>query len=150
MHRGANRNEQVILQYFERNYVGNLRAGVRMAPSFPHELWNVHDRVMIGLPRTANAVEGWHHSSKSAMSCDNLEIYWLFNTGACFDASQNCPRHFWSCSPCSKPKIQRSQRTYFNHANRNIVDFLRAISYMIAKLQTYKFYTDYLCYIVAV
>ena len=58
IHCGANGNEQVILQYFELNDIGNLRAGVRMTPSFPHELWNVHDRVMNGLPRTTNAVEG--------------------------------------------------------------------------------------------
>ena len=73
----TNGNEQVILQYFERNYMGNLRAGVRMAPSFPHELWNAHDWVMNGLPRTTNAVEGWHHSFKRSVGKCHAKI-WKF------------------------------------------------------------------------
>ena len=84
MHCGANGNEQVILQYSERNYIGDLRAGVRIAPAFPHELWSVHDRVMSGLPRTANAVEAWHCECWT-MSCNNLEIHKVLKTRACFE-----------------------------------------------------------------
>ena len=32
VHCGANGNERVILRYFERNYIGDLRAGVRAVP----------------------------------------------------------------------------------------------------------------------
>ena len=74
---GANGNEQVILQYFERNYIGDLRAGVRIAPAFPHELWGVHEQVMNGLPRTTNAVEAWHLSVKRCVRQCHAAI-WKF------------------------------------------------------------------------
>ena len=38
---GVGTNEQIILDYFERTYVGAVVAGVRAPPIFYHSLWNV-------------------------------------------------------------------------------------------------------------
>ena len=67
VHCGANGNKRVILRYFERNYIADLRAGVRAVPFFPHELWSVHLRVTNGLPRTTNAVDACHLSFKQSV-----------------------------------------------------------------------------------
>ena len=37
--------EQVILDYFETYYVGELRRGRRLNPRYPHTFWNVNTRV---------------------------------------------------------------------------------------------------------
>ena len=52
--------EQPVLDYFETNYVGELRRGRRLEPLFPHALWNMNARVEDNLPRTNNDIEGWH------------------------------------------------------------------------------------------
>ena len=51
-------DEQPVLDYFETNYTGQLRRGRRLLPLFPHELWNMHYRVLSELPRTNNNLEG--------------------------------------------------------------------------------------------
>ena len=43
-------NEQVILDYFETNYIGEFRRGRRRDPRFPHNLWNIHRRVVEVVP----------------------------------------------------------------------------------------------------
>ena len=50
-----------VLKYFERMYVGRLtRRGVSQ-PSFSHLFWNLSYRALFGIPRTNNAVEGFHN-----------------------------------------------------------------------------------------
>ena len=56
----AGNQEQVILDYFESN-IGELRRGRRLAPRFPHTMWNMSLRVQNELPRTNNDLEGWHN-----------------------------------------------------------------------------------------
>ncbi|CAF3834472.1 unnamed protein product [Rotaria sordida] len=53
-----------LLNYFEKTWVGEKkRRGVgRKKPLFDHKLWNIYDRVIANLPRSNNAVEGWHHA----------------------------------------------------------------------------------------
>ena len=46
---GVGTNEQIILDYFERTYVGAMRGGVGAPPMFQHSLWNIYDRVMNNL-----------------------------------------------------------------------------------------------------
>ena len=50
--------ETVILDYFETNYIGEVRRGRRRAPLFSHEMWNVYRRVEDDHPRTNNLLEG--------------------------------------------------------------------------------------------
>ena len=51
-------DEQPVLDYFETNYIGELRRGRRLLPIFPHELWSMHNRVLNELRRTNNNLEG--------------------------------------------------------------------------------------------
>ena len=56
-----------ILKYFEKTYIGNLKEKsrtIRKLPRFSHSSWNVHNRVLLHLPRTTNSVESWHNSIK--------------------------------------------------------------------------------------
>ena len=46
----AGNQEQVILDYFESNYIGESRRGRRLAPRFPHAMWNMSLRVQNELP----------------------------------------------------------------------------------------------------
>ena len=77
-HRGANGHEQVILDYFERTYIGVLQARVRRPPMFPHALWYTHNRVLNRLPRTTNVVEGWHHVFKTSVGQCHANIIILY------------------------------------------------------------------------
>ena len=38
----------------------SLNKWIRSKPRFAVVYWNIYDRVMRGLPRTTNHVEGWH------------------------------------------------------------------------------------------
>jgi hypothetical protein len=40
----------------------------RKNPTFPIELWNVHDRVSANLPRSSNSIEGWHEAFSTRVS----------------------------------------------------------------------------------
>ena len=51
--------KQALLDYFERNYIGELQCGRRLEPRYPHTLWNVNLRVHENLPQTNNNLEGW-------------------------------------------------------------------------------------------
>lgn len=53
---------EAVCDYFEDNYIGTLRRGRRTVPRFPIALWNQYDRVINDLPRSNNAVEGWHQA----------------------------------------------------------------------------------------
>ena len=51
-------------------YVGNRRG----KPKFSLELWNIHERVIQDLPRSNNAVEGWHHAFNTRVSMKHPSI----------------------------------------------------------------------------
>ena len=54
-----------VLDYFEDHYVGRFRVNAqRGIPTFPIDFWNMFHRTDDKLPRTNNAVEGWHRGSK--------------------------------------------------------------------------------------
>ncbi|RGB27103.1 hypothetical protein C1646_630756 [Rhizophagus diaphanus] len=57
-----------VVQWFEENYVlgriiRQMRNGnvTRDSPPFPPALWSVYDSIQLGIPRTQNIVEAWHH-----------------------------------------------------------------------------------------
>ena len=69
---------QRVTDYFEDTFSG--RPGIRNRrrdPKFPHNLWNVFDRVAAGLPRTNNNIEGWHRRMGASVGCHHPNI-WLF------------------------------------------------------------------------
>ena len=50
--------EQPVLDYFENTYIGQPQRARRNDPIFSPNLWNINSRVIQGLPRRTNAVEG--------------------------------------------------------------------------------------------
>ena len=55
-----------MLDYFEDNYIGRFRHNVPWRrPTFNIETWNMFHRTDNELPRTNNAVEGWHRGFQS-------------------------------------------------------------------------------------
>lgn len=58
-----------LLDYFENNYIGRFRHNApRRRPTFGIHLWNMFHRTDNELPRTNNAVEGWHRSFQTMIS----------------------------------------------------------------------------------
>ena len=54
---------QAVIDYFEDTYIGRLHpGGHRRVPLFQLGLWNMYNQTLDDLPRTNNAVEGWHRS----------------------------------------------------------------------------------------
>ena len=68
--------EQIILDYFETNYIGELRRGRRLPPRFQHAMWNMNIRVLDQLPRTNNNLEGWHNRFSGSLG--NHADIWKF------------------------------------------------------------------------
>ena len=66
-----------VADYFEDNYIGRLRRNRRAAAMFPLQLWNVFDRVQMGLPRSNNSVEAWNRHFQSVVGCHHPSI-WKF------------------------------------------------------------------------
>ena len=65
-------NAQEVIDFFEDTYIGRLHPdGHRQVPLFQLSLWNVYSQTLNDLPRTNNAVEGWHHSFQV-----NVEAYY--------------------------------------------------------------------------
>ena len=49
--------------YFEKTYVGrHISSSIHVPSMFPTEMWNNHQLVNHGIPRTTNAIEAWHRS----------------------------------------------------------------------------------------
>ena len=109
-------------------------------PLFPHELWNVYDRLISGLPRTTNAVEGWHSAFWSA-TCKYLDIYI-----SCM-VKENATMHYKIAQNVARVPAELQKRTYSqvniqvssivsDCRNRNIINYLRALSHTIAFKQS--------------
>ncbi|CAG0905533.1 unnamed protein product, partial [Darwinula stevensoni] len=62
-----------VLSYFEDNYIRRvMRGSHQIPPLFEPGLWNNYNRVLQDLPRTTNAVEGFH--SSFLKNCDGLHL----------------------------------------------------------------------------
>lgn len=58
-----------IVEYFEDCWIGRPTINKkRKQPRYSHDLWNCHDSVLNDMPRTNNAVEGWHRGFSSGLS----------------------------------------------------------------------------------
>ena len=54
---------QAVIDYFKDTYIDRPRpGGHHRVLLFDLGLWNMYNQTLDDLPRTNNAVEGWHHS----------------------------------------------------------------------------------------
>ena len=67
-----------MLDYFEDNYIGRFRYNApRRRPTFNIQTWNMFHRTGNELPRTNNAVEGWHRGFQSHVTACHPS-FWKF------------------------------------------------------------------------
>ena len=59
--------------YLEYTWVGSRSSN----PLLHIHSWNQHDASLMGLPRSTNMAEGWHHGFQSMLSCTHPTI-WKF------------------------------------------------------------------------
>ena len=135
---GVGTNEQIILDYFERTYVGAVVAGVRAPPIFDHSLWDVYDRVMNNLPRTTNGVEWWHNAFNRNVGLSHANV-WRFFTCLLYE---HVTMHLRITQDSAGVPADPPSRTYNvlnqqiqtivrDYANRNTVHYLRYLAYLI-------------------
>ena len=69
---------QTVIDYFEDTYIGRLCLGCyRQVPLFELGLWNMYNQTLHDLPRTNNAVEGWHRSFQANVGAYHPN-FWKF------------------------------------------------------------------------
>ncbi|CAF2563492.1 unnamed protein product [Rotaria sp. Silwood2] len=66
--------DYLLLDYFERVWVGQKKSSRRGKPRFSLQLWNIYDRVIQDLSRSNNAIEGWHHAFNTSVSIKHPSI----------------------------------------------------------------------------
>ena len=133
-----NENLENLYDYFESTYIGREMRGRRREPRFPIHMWNQLERVEEGLARTNNLIEGWHRGIQSSLDGDHPSVW------KCMQFLQ--VEEQWSrtadevITGGGKPrKERREQKTRTtrlrtivqDYPNRNILDFLRGITYNI-------------------
>ena len=99
----------------------------RRDSKFPHNLWNVFERVAAGLPRTNNNIEGWHRRMSVSVGCHHPNIWQAMN---------RLLRHqiiAGEASPLQRPQYrdlnQRLQMLVANYHNRPRLEYLRGIAH---------------------
>ncbi|KAF0988141.1 hypothetical protein HZS_3385 [Henneguya salminicola] len=63
-----------IFKYFEENFIGRLHRNIRQQPVFAINMRNQFARIVGNVPRTNNAVEGWHRDFSTLASASHLNI----------------------------------------------------------------------------
>ena len=70
-----------FITYFETNYIGiNRGRGSRQRrsePLFPIKIWNVRERILANIPRSNNAVEGYHNAIRSSVTSVHPNLWKL-------------------------------------------------------------------------
>ena len=64
-----------LYDYWESTYIGAPRRGRRQVPLYKIDNWNQTIRLADDLPRTNNAVEGWHHAFQSMIGSHHPQIF---------------------------------------------------------------------------
>ena len=128
--------EQPVLDYFETYYIGELRRGRYRTPMFPHSLWNMHTRVQRNLPRTNNYLEGWHNRFSGMFKECHPSIEILKQ-----ESSHNhliMAQFIAGAPPPAQKRIYQEVSTRLRNLVDgydidNIIDFLRGVSYNLAR-----------------
>ncbi len=98
-----------LAQYFETNYVGTAVT----EPLFPVQFWNVYTRVLDGVPRTSNFVEGFHNKWNGALGLRRPPM-WRFMLLMC-KFQQNTENSLNKIEAGGPPRLQRRLQRLRNH-----------------------------------
>jgi hypothetical protein len=110
-----------------------------MPSTFPIELWNCHASVLGDLPKTNNAVEGWHRAFSSLLNAQHPSI-WKFIDGLKED---QCLRQLQAeqyLSGLEPPARRKKYRQAAAKLKKNvakfgrilIIDYLRSIAHNLS------------------
>ena len=67
-----------FLEYMSLVYIGgNDSSGKVLKPCFEFDLWNIHESIIRGIPRTNNSIEAWHRSINATVevSRPNMALF---------------------------------------------------------------------------
>ncbi len=131
---------QPLVDYFEDTWIGRLlgRHNRRRAPLFEHSLWNCYDAVVDGLPKTNNAVEGWHTEFANLVSASHPTI-WTFIEGIKAQQSLN-EFKINQYLAGTQPPLQRQKYKdaakklkdfVESYETRNIIDYIKGVAHNI-------------------
>ena len=125
-----------VAVYFEETYIGKrLPDNSRRIPPFPIRIWNIFERVREQLPRTNNAVEGWHNPLNSSIGCSHPSVLKLSKCLQREQSLQEANLIKWEAGSTmvrSKKSIERENRIQLlvaDYVNRDIQTYLRGIAY---------------------
>ena len=128
----------VILDYVEENYIGAVRRGRFRRPRFPYTMWGVHDRVVNDLPRTNNAVEGWHNRFNRHVGCHHANIWKIIDVIKKEEDLSRVElvhiqqgRNIRNPNPVYTRVNARVTTVVASYANRAPLDYLRGIAHNI-------------------
>lgn len=127
---------QPLLDYFEDTWVGRpQRHNRRRPPLYQHSLWNCYNAVKDGLPKTNNAVEGWHLSFSHLLGADHPTI-WKFINGLKHEQSLNdfkIDQYLAGDEPPLQRKkyrdsAKRIMKIVDDYGQRPLLDYLKGIA----------------------
>ncbi len=131
-----------ILDYLEDNYIRGRRRGKgRRPPMFPPTIWNCHNRVIAGLPRTTNTCETWHNRLNTLMGKHHPSFYTLLKNlqEEVAEINRDIVKLESEHSPTKKKKyddldkrIKRTVEQYEEYKGGRIYDYLVRIGNNIA------------------
>ena len=130
-------DELPLLSYFELAWIGQEVGGTgrRLPPMFSHHMWNVLDRADSGSTRTTNALESFHHSFNSLLSCALPTVWKLLES---LEAQQNQTRlrmlkisrgDIFVPSAINSRKNKRIRNLVSSYTRPNALNFIRGIAY---------------------
>lgn len=127
--------------YFEDSWIGRpgRRGHGRTRPAFPHSLWNVYISALGDLPKTNNAVEGWHRGFHQLLGAYHPTI-WKFIDGLKKEQSLNELKieQFIAGQPPEPVKrvyrdtAARLKSLVEEYSQRPVLDYLRGIAYNLS------------------
>src|SRR6218665_1918712 len=112
------------------------RRGGRAEPLFPHALWNCVDAVHADLPKTNNAVEGWHRGFSELLGSNHPSIL-KFISALQKEQSMNemtMEQYIAGATPALGRRVyrdtaERIKTIVFDYSHRPLLNYLRGIAH---------------------
>ena len=128
-----------IADYFEDFYIGRPKRRGRRQATYNIDMWNMHQRAEYELPKTNNAVEGWHRSFQSNVGSYHPTI-WKFIS---FIQREQDLQQVHCAQMQAGHSSQTSRKKYVDasirilsivrsYRDRSIIDYLRGIAYNLS------------------